>query len=165
MAPAPTEINVKTREADMSAAMAAAVTGTVAAMARAMPATMTGTVAAAMPRAVAAAVAGTMSAMARAMPAPMTGTVAAAMARTVATTMAGATVRITSLQAGWSQNGKTGSDGQESDEFFHDEKKLGVWVDLLPLQGGVFIRRRAFRVYSSTLNILRDTQNSRDEMT
>ena len=54
---------------------------------------------------------------------------------------AGRTVVVACLAGGRSENGKTGGDGQQGDELFHEEG--GLCFDLLPHPCGVFIRRGA----------------------
>lgn len=53
----------------------------------------------------------------------------------------GVAVAVASLAGGWSEDGKTGGEGQQGDELFHDE----CWFafDWLPHPCGVFIRRGA----------------------
>ena len=54
---------------------------------------------------------------------------------------AGRTVAVARLAGGRSEDGKTGGDGQQGDELFHEEG--GLYFDLLPHPCGVFIRRGA----------------------
>ena len=54
---------------------------------------------------------------------------------------AGRTMTVARLAGGRSEDGKTGGDGQQGDELFHEEG--GLYFDLLPHPCGVFIRRGA----------------------
>lgn len=63
----------------------------------------------------------------------------AAGAAGVGITAAGRTMTVARLAGGRSEDGKTGGDGQQGNDLFHDEG--GLCFDLWPHPCGVFIRR------------------------
>lgn len=113
------KVEMKARQADVTAT--AAVAGT-----------MTGAVSAAMPRTRTAAMADRAVAIHRLSTAVVASDDAlaihgrAARAAVVRHAAAGMTVRITRLHRGRSEDGEAGSDGQESDELFHDALGFGL---------------------------------------